>query len=198
MFPFRLTHMRLIPALAASALMLSAQQLRVSVIDGNGAVNRADSKIRGPVVLVTDEGNNPIPGVSTTFSLPLDGPSGLFNDSSRKLTVFTDSYGRAAAETITLNRVGGVMRIDVSAVLFNQTGSASISQTNVSVAGARPVSTLLVQPTPPRVSTGKRKKVVLITLMLAGAGAGAYFGLARQKTESVGISVGTPSVGGPR
>lgn len=206
---FVLSSFQSVIALFVSALMVStaypvrAQQphvsgLRIVVLDGNGTFNRIGTKIRGPIVQVDDENNNPVPGVSVTFSLPREGPGGTFADGTPKLTVFTDGHGRAESGAILLNHTPGILRIPVNASLFSQSGSATVTQTNIAVDPARTTAAFVAQPRAPKAGGGK--KTIAIIAVLAGAAAGAYFGLARKKTDAPGpaVTVGAPSVSAPR
>lgn len=183
---------------------LSAQQeaappFRITVMEGDGAINNIRQVLnRGASVVIEDENRNPLSGVSVTFFLPNEGPSGLFPSGSRVLTVFTDEKGIASSRSIRFNNLVGLMSIRVVASLFSQTVSATITQTNVS-SSASVKSSFVPATGAPRMASRPRsvKKLVAILVILgAAAGAGYYF--ATHKTPpSATIAVGTPSAGTP-
>src|SRR5580658_1802714 len=110
----------------------SAPPFRIMVLEGEGAVNNIHEVVNRAVsVEVDDVNHNPLSGVSVTFFLPNDGPSGLFPNGSRVLTVFTDNKGVAVSRSIRFNNQVGLMKIDVVATLFSQNVTRSIMQTNV-------------------------------------------------------------------
>jgi hypothetical protein len=178
---------------------------RVSVIEGEGSINNIRQMVnRGAVVQVEDENKNPLSGVAVSFFLPNDGPSGLFPNGSRVLTVFTDDKGMAASRSVHFNNMVGLMRVRVVASLFSQTASTVITQTNISSAAA--VKSAMVPATGmPKVSkpsgNGVSKKLIVV-LAIAGAAAagGAYFALHKgSPSATIGTgAAGAPTIGGPK
>ena len=110
--------------------------LNIVVIEGEGAINNIRQRTaREPIVQVEDRNRKPVAGAAVVFMLPESGASGVFPNGSRTLTVMTDENGRAAARGLRPNTVKGDMQIRVNASHQGQTGSATITQTNV-IAGA--------------------------------------------------------------
>ncbi|MDX2178051.1 MAG: hypothetical protein SFV18_00575 [Bryobacteraceae bacterium] len=182
-----------------------AQQLdsrppfRIVTLEGEGAINNLRSGMnRGITVLVEDENKNPLSGVAVTFTLPAEGPSGLFPDGSRALTVFTDDKGLAASRRISFNNGVGLMRVNVSASLFSQTASAIITQTNVGSAQSAQ-STFVPSAGSPRLAKPVvNKKVWVWVAVAAAAGVGGFFAYRTLRTQPATISPGIPTVGTPR
>jgi hypothetical protein len=104
----------------------------ILVIEGEGAINNIHQTVnRACTVLVEDENKTPLSGVAVSFFLPADGPSGLFPNGSRVLTVFTDEKGLATSRPVRFSPLVGIMPIRVTASLFSQSVNATIMQTNV-------------------------------------------------------------------
>ena len=79
-------------------------------------------------VKVTDTNNNPISGVSITFTAPSSGASGVFNDTGTFTTsAVSDSNGIATASAFTSNEILGTISVIVSAASYN---SATFSLVN--------------------------------------------------------------------
>ena len=58
--------------------------LTVTLVEGEGAVYPTGSRAtRGVTVKVTDESGRPVEGATVTFSLPTDGPGGVFASGGR-------------------------------------------------------------------------------------------------------------------
>jgi hypothetical protein len=172
---------------------------RIVVIEGEGSINNIKQPVnRGMTVLVEDENKNPLSGVSVSFFLPSDGPSGLFPNGSRVLTVFTDQRGVATSRTIRFNNLVGLMRVDVNASLFSENANALITQTNISSAAALrsplvPAAGVPKVPGPPHPG---RKKLLIIAAAAAAAGVAVYF-LTRKGPPTASVTIGPPSVSGP-
>jgi hypothetical protein len=112
------------------------QQLRILILEGEGAINNIRQRTaRDPLVQVVDENDRPIAGAAVTFLLPSQGASGTFANGARSLTILTNSQGTASAAGLTPNTVAGNMSIQVSASYQGQVTSATISQVNA-VSGA--------------------------------------------------------------
>jgi hypothetical protein len=171
-------------------------KLNIVIIEGEGAVNNIRQRTaREPIVQVEDENHRPLAGASVVFLLPDSGPSGVFANGTRMMTVLTDQQGQAVATGLRPNNVAGKFQIRVNASYQGMTGNATIAQSNVmaTAAGAAGVS-------------GK----VIAIIVVAGAGA-AGVGLAATRggggskaapapppAAPIVISPGTPSVGAPR
>ena len=174
---------------------------RILVIEGEGSINNIKQPVnRGAVVLVEDENKNPLSGVAVTFYLPAEGPSGLFPNGGRTLTVFTDEKGLAASRGIRFNNLVGLMKMRVTASLFSQSANAMITQTNVSSAAAMR-SGLVPSTGETQTKAGgggpSKKTWIILGAIGAGVGLGLYFGM-RSTTPTAAVSVGQPTIGSPR
>lgn len=109
-----------------------APKLKISILEGQGAVNNIKQRLaREPVVQVTDENDRPVGGALVTFALPQNGPGAVFSNGSTSLTVTADSNGIAQASGMSLNSTKGEFIINVSASHEGQTATAMIGQSNV-------------------------------------------------------------------
>jgi hypothetical protein len=148
---------------------------------------------------VEDENHNPLSGGSVTFFLPNEGPSGLFPNGSRVLTVFTDSSGVASSRPIHFNNQIGLMRIQVVASLFSQTTEATITQTNISSNGSVQSSFVPATGTPKLVSRHTSHKKLYIVLAVVGAGvAGGVYFATKKSPPAATVSIGAPTAGTPQ
>ena len=189
---------------STSPITLSAQQdgsppFRIVVLEGEGAINNIHQVVNRAVsVEVDDTNHNPLSGVSVTFFLPNDGPSGLFPNGSRILTVFTDDKGAATSRSIRFSNQVGIMPIRVVASLFSQTATAVVNQTNVASSASVRSSYVPAAGGSQMASRGRSHKTLFIILGIAavGAGAGVYFAT-RKSTPTASISLGNPTVGTP-
>ena len=104
--------------------------LDITIVDGEGASNVVGKKNSvKPLVEVRDEKNQLVEGAVVTFIAPADGPSVVFSNGLRTVTVMTDAAGRA--HTPAFRAVSsGSFRLQVSASFRGQMVSTSISQTN--------------------------------------------------------------------
>jgi hypothetical protein len=169
-----------------------APQLRIVVVEGDGAINNIRQRVsQEPVVQVEDENHMPAAGAAVVFFLPNDGPSGEFPNGTRTLTLTTNAQGRATAAGIRRNNLSGQMQIRVTASYQGQTASAVIIQTNVASTSGAGLST--------------RAKVLLILGIAGGAAAGAvaatHNGGGSTSTTAppaISITAGTPTVGAPQ
>jgi hypothetical protein len=173
----------------------------IVVIEGEGSINNIKQPVnRGAMVMVEDDNKNPLAGVSVTFFLPAEGPSGVFPDGSRTLAVFTDEKGLAASRSIRFNNQVGLMRMAVQASLFSQTTSASITQTNV--ANSQPMKGSIVTSvgapkiSPP--SSGKKKKVIIVGAIAAAAVVATILLTRGGSSSSATITPGVPTIGAPK
>jgi hypothetical protein len=184
------------PPLAAQD---SAPPFRIMVLEGEGAVNNIHEVVNRAVsVEVDDVNHNPLSGVSVTFFLPNDGPSGLFPNGSRVLTVFTDDKGVATSRSIHFNNSVGLMKIDVVATLFSQNVSHSIMQTNVGSPASVKSSYVPAAGGAKLTSRPHSKKWIVIAAVVAvAAGGAAYYFATRKSTPSATLSTGAPTVGTP-
>ena len=169
--------------------------LRVVVVEGEGAINNLKDRVnREPIVQVEDENRKPIAGAAVVFTLPNQGPGGVFANGTRTLTVTTNAQGRATAVGIKRNDLSGQMQIRVTASFAGQTATAIITQTNVAPAAVAGTG------------LGTTAKILLILGIAGGAAAGAVVatrgGSSSPTTPpappAITITPGTPSVGTPQ
>jgi len=174
------------------ASLLSAQDAKLSivVVEGNDAINnlRQPSTMRDPIVEVRDAAGAPVEGASVTFFLPSQGPGGVFANGTNTLTATTDRNGRAVARGIHPTAAGR-FEIRVAASYRGQTGSAVITQTNVSGISAS--------------GSGSSHKLWIVLAIGAAAVAGGVIAATHGGSGSsssnapIVITPGTPTVGGP-
>jgi len=173
---------------------------RIKVIEGDGAINNIRQPVnRGASVVVEDENHNPLSGVSVTFFLPNEGPSGLFPNGNRVLSVFTDDKGIASSRGVRFNNQVGLMKIGVVASLFAQTASATITQTNIS-SNSSIKSSYVPAMGIPKSSVRSHAKTWIILGVVAGAAAGGiyYFATRTSKPDAtVSLGSGVPVVIAP-
>lgn len=161
--------------------------LKVTVIEGEGAAHETGKPVRRPpLVQVSDENGQPVPGAAVQFRVPTRGPGGLFSGGGGTLEVRTGSDGRAAASGLRANLFPGKYQIEVLAVYEGMTASAVVHQMNVT-------------------SGGSASRKWIAVLAAAGGAAAVGIVLAGRKSSAspasqppgTTISPGAPSVGGP-
>lgn len=168
-----------------------ANQLKIFVLQGEGAVNSIkDRVVTPPVVEVRDAFNQPVQGAEVQFQLPMAGAGGFFAGRQLGWTGRTDANGQVVASGLVPNDTPGRFNIRVSARHGESSGSAVVAQSN----SLRPVDLEM-----PR----KRVSGWWKALAVAGAGAaagGIVWGLRRNNNEipTVVLQPGTISFGGPR
>jgi hypothetical protein len=201
------------------ALDAQQAQLRVVIVEGEDALNNTLAAAnRDVTVEVRGPDQMPVSGATVTFVLPDTGPSGTFPNGQRTLLVETNNQGRATAAGIRPNNVAGPMQIRVSAAYLGNVATATVRQTNVSVAGAEPAKpapakdTATAGPRPPPAATtpapgkpgmSRKTKLVLVIAIIGGAAAGGIAAGSRggstsstPATPPIVITPGTPTVGG--
>ena len=141
----------------------SSPELRIVIIDGDGAINNIRKRTaREPIVEVQDQNNRPIAGAAVTFQLPNDGPGGVFSGGSKTSTVITDANGRAIARGFQPNKLTGKFQIQVDASLHGYApASAAVAQTNVAAVAAGAA-----------VGAGVSAKVIVVLVAVGAAAAG--------------------------
>ena len=118
---------------AAMAASQPKPQLRIVVIEGEGAVNIIQQKTAvAPVVEVRDQNNLPVGGATVTFTIQ-GGKTAAFAGGSQTLTVTTNAAGRAVAAAVN-PLSSGTVQIQAAAAFQGQTAAATITQTNVMTA----------------------------------------------------------------
>jgi hypothetical protein len=186
--------------------LLSAQArpvLKIVVVEGEGAINNIQLGItrQPPVVQVSDENDKPVAGANVTFLLPERGPGGTFFGTWRNVVVTTDQQGRATGAGFRPNSTEGDFQIQVTAVEGDRTGTANITQSNVTGSNVQQTESANRGPNRFR-QLGRRK--ILIGVLAAGAIIAAVVATRGGNDESTSstpgttITPGTVSVGTPR
>jgi len=107
-------------AILAAVLACGAENpalLAIRLTEGDGAVYAKGSRAtRGLAVLITDETGRPVEGATVSFSLPGEGPSGVFSSGARTEIATTHADGRAAVWGMQWNRTPGPFEIRITAV----------------------------------------------------------------------------------
>jgi len=177
--------------LVASGFGQTPGYLKVTAVQGSGAINDIKHGIGHPsAVEVRDENNQLVSGAEVVFTLPAVGAGGTFANGQRAMTVTTNDQGLAQAGDVHPNVVEGRFNILVTARYRGKEGSVGIVQSNTA-AGS---------PTASKVS----KKKWIIIAIIGGAGVGAALALKGGSSSSSGaaatttLSTGTITVGGPR
>jgi hypothetical protein len=188
------------PALGQGTMPLPDDQppFHITVIEGEGAINNIHQTVnRAATVIVEDENKTPLSGVAVSFFLPNDGPSGLFPNGSRVLTVFTDEKGIATSRPIRFNPLVGIMPIRVTASLFSQSVNATITQTNVATGQAvRSYVSPVTRNQEPAGHGIHVPKKVWVTAIIVGAGVAAgVFLLERSSPPAATIGGATTTTG---
>ena len=151
--------------LAQDAVTVPKERLHIEILKGDRGVNILKTKTAvKPVVEVRDRNDRPVPDVAVTFTAPNDGPSVVFLNGSRSITLMSDPAGQIVVEGMEPVNPGA-FQIAVSASLQSETVVTAISLTNVltehaAVTGAK--------------KQGLSKGVIFA---LVGAGAAAAIGI---------------------
>jgi hypothetical protein len=167
--------------LFGSVCILSAQtDIRISVIEGDGAINRIDQgRAKAPLVRLEDTSGRPVNRGVVTFTLPSVGPGARFGGVQSILTVITGEDGLAAGRGLKPNQMEGQFEIRVTASYRGRTASTRITQTN-----AAPVEeTRLFSP---------RRKALLATAAAAAAIVAIAVAQGNEKAPS-SVLAATPS-----
>jgi hypothetical protein len=168
--------------------------LRIRVIEGEGVAYPLGGRAtRGVTILVTDETGKPIQGVTVSFRLPDEGPSGTFSSGSRAEIGLTKSDGKASAWGMQWNRTEGPFEIRITAVK-GQARAGTVCPVYLSKASMETDS-----PAPMKLS--RSHKWLWITVAVAG-GAGvavAIAALTRKSPLPAGptatpTTIGTPTI----
>lgn len=170
--------------------------LHIEIMSGDRGINIIKKKTAvKPVVEVRDRNNLPVAGAAVTFGSPSDGPSLIFVNGSRSITVTTDAAGRAT--TVGMRPVeAGNFQVNVSASFHSQTASATFSMTNVVNAAAAAAAAAAAGGTVASggaagLSTGV---IVAIVAVAAGAAVGIGVGLGHHGSSSAAAATTTPTV----
>ncbi len=177
--------------------------LDITVVDGDGGANVVGKKSSTkPMVQVRDEKNQLLEGAVVTFIAPADGPSVVFSNGLRTVTVMTDAEGRARTPTMRAVNSGS-FHLQVSASFRGQMVSTSISQTNYdSAAEAKGKVTPADKGETPAPTSSKPKSGLSGTTLaiIIGAGAAAAVGIGvglGHKGSTAATTTTTTTIGGP-
>jgi len=187
----------LVAVLAVPAMPQAAPKLKISILEGEGAINNIRQRTaREAIVQVTDENDRPVAGAVVLFTLPDRGASGVFANGSTSMTVTTDAQGRAVSTGLRPNNVAGKMEMRVNASHQGQTASTTVSQTNTvgaaaAGAGGGKIAAILA------IAGGGAAGAVLATRKKNGGSPAPTPGPTPGPTPTT-VSAGTPSIGPPR
>jgi hypothetical protein len=167
--------------------------LEVRVIEAEGAVYPIGSQAtRGVTVKVTDDAGLPVEGATVSFSLPSDGPGGVFASGARTEVATTHADGGAAVWGMQWNRTPGPFSILITAAKGEARGGVTCSQSLA--AAAAPDSRAS------RIGAGGHKWL-WITLAVVGGAAGAGVAAAGKGKASAtapgastAIQIGAPTI----
>jgi hypothetical protein len=187
---------RTLAAILAAALAYGADApsiLAIRVAEGDGAAYPIGSRAtRGLTVLVTDESGRPIKGATVSFTLPAEGPGGVFSSGGRTEIAATGADGRAAVWGMQWNRTAGPFEIRITAVKGQARAGVVSSQSLSNAAEVRAAA-----PGKSHAGRGSRK-LLWISLVVAGAAAAGVAGVAARNTSSTAASSVTPlKIGSP-
>jgi hypothetical protein len=166
--------------------------LQIRVVEGEGvAYSLGGRATRGVTVQVTNETGKPIEGVSVSFRLPDEGPSGAFSNGSRTEIATTRPDGKASAWGMQWNKIEGPFEIRITAVK-GQARAGTVCPVYLSKATTESNS-----PTPVKISSSH--KWLWIGLAVAG-GAGvavAAAALGGKTSAPIGPTVTPTTIGAP-
>jgi hypothetical protein len=166
--------------------------LEVRVTEGEGAVYHAGSRAtRGVTVKVTDQAGRPVEGATVSFSLPSDGPGGVFASGARTEVATTHADGAAAVWGMQWNRTPGSFGILITAAKGEARGGVTCSQSLAAAAAS--------DARPSRIGAGGHKWL-WITLAAVGGAAGAGVAAAGKGKASAtapgstALQIGAPAI----
>ena len=141
----------------------------IAVASGSGQSTTVNTAFTNPLkAVVKDASNNPISGVTVTFTPPVSGASGTFAGGVN--TAVTDATGTATSVTYTANTISG--SDTVTASVPSVTPSASFTLTN----SPGPVTHFTVSPSTNAVTAGNSLSITVTALDQFGNTATGYRG----------------------
>ena len=154
--------------------------LRVVVTQGANARNNLQSISAQPIVVrIEDASSRPVGGATVTFTAPVAGPGGTFDNDTFTSSATSGADGVASAGPYRANGFAGQYMIAIRATLGNVVGTTTIQQTNYE----------------------KKSRGKLIAIVAAAGGvAGAIIAsktLKDDQTSAPIITFGTSAVGAP-
>ena len=169
--------------------------LTIRVAEGDGAAYTIGSRAtRGVTVLVTDEAGRPVEGATVSFTLPAEGPGGVFSTGGRTEIAATRADGSAAVWGMQWNRTAGPFEIRITAVKGQARAGVVSSQSLSNAAEVRAAA-----PGKNHAGRGSRK-LLWISLVVMGAAAVGVAGVAARNSSSAAASsvtplkIGTPTI----
>jgi hypothetical protein len=189
---------RTLAVILAAALAYGADApslLTIRVAEGDGAAYPIGSRAtRGLTVLVTDEAGRPVEGATVSFTLPAEGPGGVFTSGARTEIAATHADGRAAVWGMQWNRTAGPFEIRITAVKGPARAGVVSSQSLSNAPEVRDASQ-------PKVHSGwGSHKLLWISLVVVGAAAVGVAGVAARNASTAAASsvtplkIGTPTI----
>jgi hypothetical protein len=183
-------------AILAAVLAYGADNpalLAIRLTEGDGAIYAKGSRAtRGLTVLITDETGRPVEGATVSFSLPAEGPSGVFSSGTRTEIATTHGDGRAAVWGMQWNRTSGPFEIRITAVK-GQARAGTVSSQFLSDAAE------VKDATPPKTHAGH--KLLWISVIIAGAAVAGVAGVVAGKGAAAPagsavtpLQIGSPSI----
>jgi len=161
--------------------------LRIAILEGNPVVSK-DGQLRLTVEVRNDQ-KTPVSGAEVSFVAPDSGPGILFPDNANRLTVQTDSRGRA--DTGWTRSIGdGPFLVTIVASYQGQSASTSAQAEN--------------PPSASSTTKDKKKSGKLKWILIAAAAGAVGVVLATKKSGSdsensnPSITLGSPTVGAPQ
>jgi hypothetical protein len=111
----------------------SSGNYRISVVDGEGALNSVGTKAsREPVIQVSDANHRPVAGAYVEFDAPGTGPGATFANGSTHFATTTNNDGLAVGSKLTNNGMPGAYLLQVRVSFQGRSiGELQIHQTNV-------------------------------------------------------------------
>jgi hypothetical protein len=176
----RLIGLFLVLSLSLAAQSGDAGELKLQVIQGEGAVYAAGS--RGGEVLrvqVTGQDGAPVRGVVVSFLMPASGPGGTFSNGLSADVVITGADGMALVRGVHWNKRPGALKMRVTAAKGQVRAAAAVSMELVGSGDSRASQTTA--------KAGRSRTKVVVLLVCAAAGSVAA-GLAVSRRSPPGSS----------
>jgi hypothetical protein len=184
------------------AVALQAQQmeaLKVSIVEGQGAVNSITHKVGGPIVVeVRDERDRIVPAARVQFSTPRSGPTGQV-EGRHTFLAWTDTEGRAHVDGLVPNSLPGSFEVTVEATFAGRTGTAAFNQSN------SPVETEVTRTYTYAKPNHKLRNTIIIVGVVGAAALAIGLSLALSgggnkvvAPPPTSVSIGGIAVGGPQ
>jgi hypothetical protein len=171
--------------------------LTIRVTEGGGEVYPVGSRAtRGLTVLVTDETGRPVEGATVSFSLPAEGPGGVFSSGGRSEIAATHADGRAAVWGMRWNHTAGPFEIRITAVKGQARAAVVSAQSLSNAPEARDAAAGKIH------AARGSHKLLWISLAVAGAAAVGVAGIGARKSSAADASsasvtplqIGTPTI----